>query len=83
MGQFWRDEEYLEGGGWWILFLIIFWGLTFILPAAYLIIKGIPKFFRNIPNFIKSNSNFFGVLFVIIAIFIIVLFGSYISVNFN
>ena len=74
MGQFWRDEEYLDGGGWWILFLIIFWGLAFILPAAYLIIKGIPKFFRNIPNF-------FGVLFVIIVIFISVIFGSYISVN--
>ena len=56
------------------LFLIIFWGLAFILPAAYLIIKGIPKFFRNIPNF-------FGVLFVIIVIFISVIFGSYISVN--
>ena len=68
MGQFWRDED-IDGGGWWILFLIIFWGLAFILPAAYLIIKGIPKFFRNIPNFIKSNSNFFGVLFVIIVIF--------------
>lgn len=73
MGQFWRDED-IDGGGWWILFLIIFWGLAFILPAAYLIIKGIPKFFRNIPNF-------FGVLFVIIVIFISVIFGSYISVN--
>ena len=80
MGQFWRDED-LDGGGWWILFLIIFWGLAYILPATYFKIKGIPKFFRNLPNFIKRNLDFFGVLFVIIAIFISVIFISYIFVN--
>lgn len=81
MGQFWRDENYLDGGGWWLLFMIVFWGLAFILPLIYFIAKDTPKHLKNIPNFIKRNSDFFKILFVIITIFILTISISYISVN--
>ena len=74
MGQFWRDENYLDGGGWWLLFMIVFWGLAFILPIIFFAIK-------RVPNSVKTNLNFFRVLFVIIAIFICVIVFSSLSVN--
>ena len=74
MGQFWRDENYLDGGGWWLLFMIVFWGLAFILPIIFFAIK-------RVQNSVKTNLNFFRVLFVIIAIFICVIVFSSLSVN--
>ncbi len=55
MEQFSRAEN-LDGGGWWILFLIIFWRLAYILTATYFRIKGIPKFFRKQSNYINLYS---------------------------
>ncbi len=55
MEQFSRAEN-LDGGGWWILFLIIFWRLAYILTATYFRIKGISKFFRKQSNYINLYS---------------------------
>jgi len=79
MGQFWRDELYLDGGGWWIIFLVVYWGLAFILPLIYYTAKDTLKLFKNLPDFIKRNSDFFKVLFLIITIFMLTITISYIS----